>query len=250
MTNHVVSSLPPLAEPERQIAERISAARADQRTIEGGSTGLGLDGAYRIQAARRADRMIRGRKVGMVSPAKLAQFEMTEPIHGPVYEEMLLESPLSLERFVQPRLEPELAILLSADVGPAADPGEVAAAIPGLFLAVDVLDTIWEQYKCRPPEAVADNLNGGGFLTDDRLLPLTADGQLSLSIDGEELTAGPVVDLGDPIARVAWLAGLTGGLAAGQFVFLGSPSANVPARPGTLEIRGPEGSMLVARLEP
>ncbi len=115
---------------------------------------------------------------------------------------------------------------------------------------LDVLDTIWDGYRCTPPEAVADNLNGGGFLVDDRLLPLTVSGRLSLSIDGEELTGGPVEDLGDPLERVAWLAGLTGGLEAGQFVFLGSPAANVPGRPGTLEVRGPDDALLAARLDP
>jgi 2-keto-4-pentenoate hydratase len=119
-----------------------------------------------------------------------------------------------------------------------------------MFLAVDVLDTIWSKYQCTPPEAVADNLNGGGFLMDDRLLPVGADGSLRLYIDGQELTGGPVGDLGDPLERVAWLAGLTGGLDAGQIVFLGSPGANVPARPGTLEVRGPGDSVLIAKLEP
>jgi 2-keto-4-pentenoate hydratase len=70
-----------------------------------------------------------------------------------------------------------------------------------------------------------------------------------LYLDGELVAQGLLEVLGDPGERLAWLASEVGGLKAGQVVFLGSPAAALEARPGTLELRGPEKSTLVARLE-
>ena len=55
--------------------------------------------------------------------------------------------------------------------------------------------------------------------------------------------------LGNMEEHLCWLARATGGLCAGQVVFLGSPAAAVPAVPGVLEVRGPQGSVLLARFE-
>jgi len=49
--------------------------------------------------------------------------------------------------------------------------------------------------------------------------------------------------------RLSWLSGEVGGLQAGQVIFLGSPAAAVPAKPGTLELRGPQESVLTARVK-
>jgi 2-keto-4-pentenoate hydratase len=96
---------------------------------------------------------------------------------------------------------------------------------------------------------VADNASGGGFLLGERLLEGPFSGNLSLYLDGEPIAEGPLAVLENPGERLAWLAGELGGLSAGQLVFLGSPAAAQEARPGTLELRGPQGSILVARIE-
>ena len=75
------------------------------------------------------------------------------------------------------------------------------------------------------------------------------EGRLSLYLNGELLTEGPLEALGNLGERLAWLAGEVGGLRAGQVVFLGSPAAALEARPGTLELRGPANSVLVAKVE-
>jgi 2-keto-4-pentenoate hydratase len=231
------------------LMERVKEARAQRRTVEKAGAQVKLDSAYRVQQSLGEGRDLKGYKLGLISPAKQEQMGLDAPIYGRVYAEMLLESPVSLSRFIQPRMEPELAVVLGGDVS--ADAGTQAAylAIAGTFLAVDFLDSVWVGYNFGIADVVADNASGGGFLLGERLLEGPFSGNLSLYLDGEPIAEGPLAVLENPGERLAWLAGELGGLSAGQLVFLGSPAAAQEARPGTLELRGPQGSILVARIE-
>src|SRR3712207_8646977 len=60
---------------------------------------------FRSRAELRGDREIAGYKLGLLSPAKQAQMGISAPIFGAIYSEMLLSSPVSLGRFIQPRLD-------------------------------------------------------------------------------------------------------------------------------------------------
>ncbi len=231
------------------LLERVRRAREERRTVRRDGAEVGLETAYAIQAALGEGREVKGYKLGLISAAKQEQMGIDFPIYGRVYPEMLLESPVSLSRFIQPRLEPELAVVLGDEVPPEAAPGAASLAVGGLFLAIDFLDSIWEGYRFSISDVVADNTSGGGFLLGERPLDVPLEGRLSLYLDGELLTEGPLEALGNLDERLLWLAGEVGGLEAGQVVFLGSPAAALEARPGTLELRGPKNSILVARLE-
>jgi len=206
---------------------------------------VGLEEAYRIQEALFPG-PLKGYKLGLVSPAKQQQMGIAEPILGRVHPEMLLES-VHLARFLQPRAEPEVAVVLKADLSPGAGVGQAHAAMGGFFLAVDILDSVWEGYRFTLAEVVADNTSGGGFLLGLRRLAHLPRGSLRLYLNGEKVAEGPLEALGDPGARLAWLAERVGGLRAGQVVFLGSPAPAVPLRPGVLELWG-EGVLLLARV--
>jgi 2-oxo-3-hexenedioate decarboxylase len=235
---------------EAALLERVREARGGRRTVVAGKeTEVDLGDAYRIQDELGEGREVKGYKLGLVSPAKQAQIGIDSPIYGKVYPEMLLESPVCLGRFIQPKFEPELAVVLGEDLPPGAPPGVASRAAGGIFLAVDFLDSIWEGYKFSIAEMVADNTSGGGFLMGDQPLANPFEGELRLYLDGEPVAEGSLRSLEDWEERLVWLAGEVGGLWAGQAVFLGSPAAPVEVRPGTLELRGPHGSALIARLE-
>lgn len=208
-----------------------------------------LDGAYKIQAALGKGRTLKGYKLGLISTAKQIQMGIDSPIYGRVYPEMLLENPVRLSEIVQPRLEPELAVVLNADLPPASSPGAARLAAGGIFLAIDLLSSIWEGYKFSIADVVADNTSGGGFLLGDRLLNEPLEGDLRLYQDGKMLTEGPVEDLGNIEEALVWLSETVGGLKSGQVIFLGSPAAALEARPGTIELHGPQDSVLIACLE-
>jgi 2-keto-4-pentenoate hydratase len=162
---------------------------------------------------------------------------------------MILTSPVQLGSFLQPRLEPELAVILGEDLSPEASPGTVHSAIGGIFLAIDFLSSVWADYEFGAADVVADNVSGGGFLLGERLLNEPLEGNLRLYHNGRLLTEGLVGDVGDIEGRLLWLSEGVGGLEAGQTIFLGSPAAAQEAGPGTVELHGPRGSVLVANLQ-
>jgi 2-keto-4-pentenoate hydratase len=236
---------------EYSLFTRVQEARRSRKTItsQDEAVGVDLEGAYRIQAALGQKRELKGYKFGLISSAKQAQMGISAPIYGRIHSDMLLESPVQLSRFIQPRIEPELALVLCDDLPEQTSPEAARSAVGSIFLGVDFLDSIWEGYRFSIAEVVADNASGGGFLLGKQQLRESLTGQLSLYVNGELLTEGPVEALGDIGGRLSWLSKQVGGLKAGYLIFLGSPAAALPARPGMLELCGPQESVLTARVE-
>ena len=173
---------------------------------------------------------------------------LTTPIWGRVYADMLLDEVVSLKRFLQPRLEPELAVVLAEALPEEASLEAIWQAIEGFCLVVDILDTAWQGYRFAAVEVIADNSSGGGFVLGNRLGSDKLEGNLRLFLNGRLATEGPIESLGKPVERLRWLANAVGGLEVGQIVFLGSPAAAVPAEPGVLEIFGPDGTGMIVKL--
>lgn len=226
-----------------ELLEAIQSARKERQTIPGGrSWGVGLEGAYRVQEALFPG-PLKGYKLGLVSEAKQRQMGLGHPIYGRLHPGVFLEG-VEAGRFIQPRVEPEVAFLLARDLPPGASLGQAMAAIGGTFLALDVLDSVWEGYRFTAEEVVADNASEGGIVLGLRRLPRLPR-RLALYQGGRLLTEGPLEALGDPYPRLLWLAGEVGGLKAGQVVLLGSPAPAAPLGEGVLELVSDEGVLLV-----
>jgi 2-keto-4-pentenoate hydratase len=236
---------------EDTLLSHIREARENRETTapKAEELGVGVEGAYKVQAAMGEGREVLGYKLGLIGPAKQAQMGVDSPIYGRIYEDMILKSPVSLSSMVQPRLEPELAVVLGEDLPPDASPGAAHMALGGIFLAIDFLNSVWEDYEFGAADVVADNASGGGFLLGERLLVEPLEGNLRLYHNGRLLTEGPVGDTGNIGERLAWLSKAVGGLEGGQVIFLGSPATAVEATVGTIELHGPRGSVLVADLQ-
>jgi 2-keto-4-pentenoate hydratase len=239
-----------LSTEEQTLFEAIRQARASMTPIpsHGESWGVDITGAYRVQTALGSGRPLKGYKLGLISPAKQAQMGLTTPIWGRVYADMLLDEVVSLKRFLQPRLEPELAVVLAEALPEEASLEAIWQAIEGFCLVVDILDTAWQGYRFAAVEVIADNSSGGGFVLGNRLGSDKLEGNLRLFLNGRLATEGPIESLGKPVERLRWLANAVGGLEVGQIVFLGSPAAAVPAEPGVLEIFGPDGTGMIVKL--
>jgi 2-keto-4-pentenoate hydratase len=240
-----------LSDNENTLLTHIREARESRETVSSQAEGLGVgvEGAYKVQAALGEGREVLGYKLGLIAPAKQAQMGVDSPIYGRVYEDMVLASPVSLSSMVQPRLEPELAVVLGEDLSPGVSPGAVHSAVDGIFLAIDFLSSVWEDYEFAAADVIADNASGGGFLLGERLLIEPLEGNLRLYHNGQLLTEGPVGDTGNIGERLVWLSETVGGLEAGQVIFLGSPAVAQVATPGMIELYGPKGSALVAGLQ-
>jgi 2-oxo-3-hexenedioate decarboxylase len=90
-----------------------------------------VDEAYRVQASlvqRRLDRgeKLAGVKLGLTSKAKMAQVGVDQIIWGRLTDAMRVPDggTVSLEAFIHPRIEPEVAFLVSD--------GAIAAVAPAL----------------------------------------------------------------------------------------------------------------------
>src|SRR5713101_3095960 len=108
----------------KSLLTRVREARTSRKTIhsQGEAVGVDLEDAYRIQVALGENRELKGYKFGLISPAKQVQMGISAPIYGHVYDEMLLKSPVHLSQFIQPRIEPELAVILHHDLSAQASP--------------------------------------------------------------------------------------------------------------------------------
>jgi len=230
------------------VAEELAAAERERRAI-GKLTervdGLDVAAAYEVQRlgfeARLAagDRPL-GFKLGLTSRAKQEAMGVAEPLWGRLSAGMLHdeEVPLDVGALIHPRVEPEIAFLLRADVdGATASVPSVLAATEGLLPALEVLDSRFAGFRFALPDVVADNASAAKVVLGGRLLPV---GALDPQLEGMVLRAGGEVAhtaagaaiSGHPAAAVAWLARAAGGLPAGSVVLSGGLTAPVPLAPG------------------
>jgi 2-keto-4-pentenoate hydratase len=101
----------------------------------------------RGQLAKRRERLDTGErplgwKVGYGAPAAAAQLGIDRPLVGFLTDRSVLPDGATVEigGWGNPRLEPEIAVHMGADVGPGASRDEAGAAISGLSAAIELVD--------------------------------------------------------------------------------------------------------------
>jgi 2-keto-4-pentenoate hydratase len=238
--------------PAQEGAARLVAA-ARNRTATTALTSdygdLDIATAYDLQALVVADRIAQGHRVvgaklGLTSEAKQKQMNVSEPLYGWLTDDMRLEpgEPLVVERFIQPRVEAEIAFLIGddlegADVGAA----DVLAATAAVMPAIDVLDSRYAGYSFTLPDVIADNSSSAGFITGSNVVdPIGLDLRLLgvvLELNGVVVaTAAGAAVLGHPASSVAWLVRALArrgeGLQAGMTVLSGACTAAFAVSPG------------------
>ncbi len=231
---------------------------------------LDMDGAYAIQAAltRRklaAGRKVIGWKIGLTSKAMQAALGIDIPDSGMLFDDMWFNNGATVPagRFIQPRIEAEIAFVMKAPLaGADVSRADVLAATDCVAPAIEILDT---RIQRADPETgrtrtvvdtIADNAaNAGIVLGEARHTAGAHDlrwvGAI-VSRDGavEETGLGAGV-LNDPVESVVWLArrmaryGQT--IEAGQVILSGSFIRPVECPPGTAIAAdfGPFGSVAV-----
>ncbi len=237
-----------------ELAVRLESAWIDRLPIQP-LTEAGLttpEQAYATQQAwsalrsRAGDRHV-GHKIGLTSLGMQKQMGVGEPDYGELWasrQAMVNDGVANFASsdFLQPRVEGEVAFLLSADLaGPGVTPEVVRDSVVAAALAIEVVDSRIVDWRIQLVDTIADNASFGGFALGDwseRLLaaPL-ATTTFVLSRHQQELVSEPgSAVLGSPLHAVAWLANklssLGGGIRAGDVVLSGSFGAAVPARAG------------------
>jgi len=210
---------------------------------------LGMEDGYAIQqhlvSRLLADgETICGYKLGLTSAPMQQLLGVDSPDFGPVFASTVYRdgAELPVDRFIAPRIEAEIAVILDRDLsGPHCTPADAYSATRGLVASLEIVDSRIKDWKITLADTVADLASNGAIALSSRVVPIVDfDPRLVgmvFSKNGEVIASGAgAAALGDPLAAVAWLAntlapmGIT--LPAGSVIMTGALHAMVPVAPG------------------
>ena len=215
-----------------------------------------MDDAYAIQKALAEQKLAAGReiigwKIGLTSKAMQTALGIDTPDSGVLFDDMLFENGAAVPagRFIQPRIEVEIAFLMKAPLaGETVTRADVIAATESVAPAIEILDT---RILRKDPETgtarkitdtISDNAaNAGIVLGAERHAVDAVDLRwvgaiVSANGEVEETGLGAGV-LNDPVESVVWLARRMAGygqtIDAGQVILAGSFIRPLECPPGT-----------------
>lgn len=210
---------------------------------------LTLEDAYAIQLLQIDEltaqgRVVKGHKVGLTSAAMQRLLGVNEPDYGHLLDDFfhLEHLPIPVDRFVQPRVEPEVAFVLKKPLqGPGVTVHEALAAVDFVLPALELVDSRIRDWKIGLYDTIADNASSGAVVlgstpTDVGAVDLRLAG-CTFHRNGQVVGtgAGGAV-LGSPLNSLVWLANTVGArgvtLEAGHVVLPGSVCAMVPVAAG------------------
>lgn len=185
--------------------------------------GMTLDDAYAVQGAfvglkRAAGGRQVGWKIGLTSRAMQQALGITTPDSGVLFDDMVFENggKVAVGRFIQPRIEAEIAFVLKDALEGDVTREQVIAATEYVVPALEILDTriVRVDAETSAPRLVTDTIadnaaNAGIVLGDNRLPP-----DIDLRWIGAIVTRDGVVEetglgagvLNDPAMGIVWLA--------------------------------------------
>lgn len=184
-----------------------------------------MDDAYAVQAALVRRKLANGRriigwKIGLTSRAMQDALKINIPDSGILFDDMLFEHGAAIPegRFIQPRVEAEIAFIMQADLrGPEIGRSQVLAATRHVAPSLEILDTRIARADAETKavrtivDTIADNAaNAGIVLGTERHAPDAFDlrwvGAIALRNDEVEETGLGAGVLNDPASGIAWLA--------------------------------------------
>ena len=180
-----------------------------------------------------------GWKLGMSAPAVMEKLGTDAPLVGFLLEPARVQSggSVDLSGWQNPRLEPEIAAHMGADLDAGASRAEAEAAIAGLGVAIELVDL---DADASDPEAIlaADIFQRHVLLGPPRSDASAADVTAAVSLNGEEAAStedatqatGDPVDLVLHVARTLAAAGER--LRAREVVICGSVVPALAVAPG------------------
>lgn len=160
---------------------------------------LSIDEAYVVQSLSMAYRYqqqerFAGLKMGFTSVAKMEQMGIQDMIWGRLTSSMDLSgnSQLKLSSYIHPRAEPEIAFLIKKDIHKAIPLEEVQDYIAGVAIAIEVIDSRYENFKFSLEDVIADNCSSTAFKVGEwkDLSTNIQDIKMTMSFDGQEMANG------------------------------------------------------------
>lgn len=186
---------------------------------------IGMDDAYAIQnaihdAKIQSGRSVIGWKIGLTSKAMQYALKIDIPDSGILFDDMAFDHATKIPkgRFIQPRIEAEIAFVMKAPIGHADVTREqVLAAIDYVAPSIEILDTRVERVDAQTGETrkifdtISDNAANAGIVLGPQKHDVSAVDLRWVGVitsrngEVEETGLGAGV-LNDPIESVVWLA--------------------------------------------
>jgi 2-oxo-hept-3-ene-1,7-dioate hydratase len=247
--------------------DRAERSRTQIGLLSLANPGMSMDDAYAVQAAwverKLGDgRRVIGRKIGLTSKAMQAALSIDIPDSGILLDDMWFEDGATVPpgRFIQPRIEAEIAFVMKSDLKGEVSEDDVLDATDYVQPSLEILDT--RILRADPQtgrtrnvcDTIADNAaNAGVVLGGERIAPRAVDlrwvGALVMKNGEVEETGlgGGVLD--HPARGIVWLsrrlAEYGDFIRAGEVVLSGSFIRPVETRPGDSIVAdfGPHGTV-------
>ena len=186
---------------------------------------MGMDDAYQIQKEIYRAKLANGRKVvgwkiGLTSKAMQYALNIDIPDSGILFDNMVFDNRTTVPegRFIQPRIEAEIAFVMKSAVGGVnVSRDDIIAATDYVAPSIEILDTRILRIdpvtnKTRTVyDTISDNAANAGIVLGDEQHPVDSidlrwvGAITSRNGDVEETGLGAGV-LGDPVESVVWLA--------------------------------------------
>lgn len=186
---------------------------------------MSMDDAYEVQSAY-VDRKLsnggkqRGWKIGLTSKAMQSALGIDIPDSGILFEDMFFEngSQIPQDRFIQPRIEAEIAFVMKAPIsGPNTTGEQVLAATDFVCPSLEILDTriLRQDPKTGTSrkifDTIADNAANAGVVLGAQKHKINAFdlrwvGAIIAKNDEVEETGLGAGVLNDPVMGIVWLA--------------------------------------------
>jgi 2-keto-4-pentenoate hydratase len=217
----------------RELAASIDAGHCERRLLDAADQApLDLASAYAVQRELTALRIARGAhpigaKLGYTSLAMREQMGVDKPNHGPLLSSMRITDGHVSAALVQPRVEPEIALVLGPDLRP------VAA-----HAALEVVDSVWCDYRFTLELNTADGSSAAAVAIGPSL-PLEELDEMPVQLkhNGVVVGHGTGADaMGHPFRALDWLqdalAAEGSELRPGDIVITGGLTAAIPIESG------------------
>ena len=208
-----------------------------------------FDDAYEIQKLQidqmlAGGRIVKGHKVGLTSAAMQKQLGVDQPDFGHLLDDFffLEHMPIPMDRWLQARIEPEVAFVLGKPLkGPGVTVAEAIQAVDFVLPALEIVDSRIKDWKIGIIDTISDNASSGGVILGGSPTRLT---DVDLRLVGCTLLKnGQIVGtgangavLGNPINSLVWLANTVGPsgvtLEPGHVVLPGSVTKMQPIAAG------------------
>jgi len=135
---------------------------------------INLEEAYAIQSISMARRYIRGEKLlglklGFTSKAKMIQMGVDDMIWGRLTDQMAypIGGQIKKSNFIHPRAEPEIAFRINQKIESNITLENAKEVIDGLAIAIEIIDSRYENFKFSLEDVVADNCSSAGFVVGE-----------------------------------------------------------------------------------